>query len=447
MKTILIIDDDKDFRFLTKRQLTESGFNCLECSNSAKAFELLETEQVHLILSDLNLRKENGKEILERVVNEFPAIPLIIVTGYANVRSTVDLMRIGAADYLMKPLDLKQLHAAISRALREHRVFETADPARTERGSEVPSYTFSSSEFVIKTLESIDIVAPTNYSDIIYGESGSGKEAFASEIHRRSSRKSKPLVAIDCGALSKELSASTLFGHEKGAFTGAISEKEGVFESANGGTVFLDEIANLPYEVQVSLLRMTQERKIRRVGGTREIPVDVRLVVASNVRLWDSCLRKEFREDLYHRLNEFAIDILPLRERRDDVVFYAKVFLKEANRELGKNVSDFSSDALNLLQNHSWPGNLRELRNVVRRAVLSCTTDDVRLKDLSWYFDNAEGTVPSLRPLDVNIESSRLEANESLLKALQDTGFNKRKLASIMNVDAKTLNTKLKDLA
>jgi two-component system, NtrC family, response regulator HydG len=449
MKTILIIDDDKDFRYLTKRQLTDHGFNCLECATGIKAFELLETEHVDLILSDLNLRKENGKEILARVASDYPSIPVIIVTGYPNVRSTVDLMRLGAADYLMKPLDMEQLIAGIQMRIGEQKLRAEVNVNAEQKevpvsaGSTEPAYAFSSGEFIRKTLAQINIVAPTNYSVIIYGESGSGKEAFAREIHNRSKRSSKPFVAIDCGALSKELSASTLFGHEKGAFTGALMEKEGVFESAHGGTVFLDEIANLPYEVQVSLLRMTQERKVRHVGGTREIPVDVRIIVASNQKLWDLCLVGQFREDLYHRLNEFAFHVLPLRERQEDIQFYAALFLSKANYELGKSSLGFTAEAMNAMLEYAWPGNLRELRNVVRRSLLGSKTDSICLDDLRWH--------PSITAEPQSISNNpkaaeEIRGDDELINALEQTGFSKRKVGKMLNLTMKSLNTRMKRL-
>lgn len=451
MKTILVIDDDKDFRLLTRRQLTDNGFNCLDCGTSDKAFEILASNEVDLILSDLNLRKESGKGILSKVVEELPEIPVIIVTGYSNIRSTVDLMRLGAADYILKPLAPKELIDTINATLaRSHpgeaKVAEVV--TKTPRvASSTPAYVFSPGQFLQKTLSQIDMVAPTNYSVIIYGESGSGKEAFAQEIHKRSARKSKPFLAIDCGALSKELSASILFGHEKGSFTGAIAEKKGVFEMAEGGTVFLDEVANLPYEVQVSLLRMTQERKARRVGGIREISVDVRIIVASNRKLWDACKDGEFREDLYHRLNEFAIDLLPLRERQDDIVFYADLFMEQANAELDKAITGFTPEAMSSMTEYAWPGNLRELRNVVRRSVLSAKSDCISVDDLAWHFTKPVLSPLRRQPATVSEHADpEMTADEELMDALQRTGFNKRKAGKLLGMDIKTVNRKIQQL-
>ena len=231
-------------------------------------------------------------------------------------------------------------------------------------------------------------MAPTSYSVIIYGETGSGKESIAQEIHNRSKRSSKTFIAIDCGALSKELAASELFGHEKGSFTGAVNQKIGCFELANGGTIFLDEVANLPYDVQVSLLRVVQERKMRRVGGTKDIDLDVRILIASNELLWNATRTGKFREDLYHRFNEFSIEIPPLRERRDDIMLFAGHFLQTTNEELGKQVKGFDPDVEEIFKKYVWYGNLRELKNVIKRATLLTEGEFIEASSLPFEISN-----------------------------------------------------------
>jgi two-component system, NtrC family, response regulator HydG len=372
MKNILVIDDDKDFRYLIKHQLKGNDFTCFECATREQALELLATEKNHLVLCDLNLRKESGREVVIQMKESFPGIPVIIVTSYSHVKSAVELIRAGAVDYLLKPLIPAELAFIINKRIAEVLASKgrRAAPPTAPADDRTAPYVFSPGAFSKKILDQVDLVAPTNYSVIIYGESGSGKEAFAQEIHKRSKRRSERFFAIDCGALPKDLSNSILFGHEKGSFTGAIQEKEGVFEAAAGGTVFLDEIANLPYETQVSLLRVLQEKKIKRVGGSTDTPIDVRVIVASNKKLWEECKRGNFREDLFHRFNEFSIDIAPLREREDDIIFYAGYFLEQANIELRKNVTGFTEEAKTAILKYHWPGNLRELRNLIRRAVL-----------------------------------------------------------------------------
>ncbi|MES2881307.1 MAG: sigma-54 dependent transcriptional regulator, partial [Bacteroidota bacterium] len=285
------------------------------------------------------------------------------------------------------------------RSLRESLSANTAvtpaAPQKTERpvtatGERQPvitvsgDYIFGDTPVFRQILQQIDLVGPTNYTVIINGESGSGKEAVAQEIHKRSKRKSKPFVAIDCGALSKELAGSELFGHEKGSFTGALNQKMGSLEMANGGTIFLDEVANLSYDIQVSLLRVVQERKMRRVGGLKDIELDVRIIIASNEKLWDAVRKGKFREDLYHRFNEFGIDIPPLRQRPDDIMLFSNHFLQQTNAELGKNVKRFSPEVENIFRTYVWYGNLRELRNVIKRATLLNDGEEIEANSLPF---------------------------------------------------------------
>lgn len=447
MRNILIINEDKNFRSLIKDQLVGGGYRCRDANTKDKAFDILATEEVDLVLCDLNLRKGGGKEVLIGMREQFPKIPLIIITASSNIRAAVEMMKLGAVDYLLKPLKSAELVltinerlAELSEALEEPSVStEVASPQTT------PGYIFSSGEFLMETLKQINLVAPTNYSVILYGESGSGKEAFAREIHRKSKRNNKPFVAIDCGALSKELSASTLFGHEKGAFTGAIEQKLGAFESAEGGTVFLDEISNLPYEIQVSLLRVMQERKTRRVGGTKDIPIDVRVIVASNRKLWEACKAGEFREDLYHRFNEFTISIEPLRNRKTDIVFYSEHFLKETNKQLNKKVSGFSDEVMATFLEYRWPGNLRELRNVVRRSVLITESNEIGTDALPIEFSQrpqASGDI-ALNPV-VDASATRAETDYlTIVEVLKRTGFDKKKAGRVLGMNLPTMNKKI----
>ncbi|HYF68225.1 MAG TPA: sigma-54 dependent transcriptional regulator [Ohtaekwangia sp.] len=386
MKNILIIDDDKDLRFLLKRHLNTRGFQCYEASTQESSFEILDTNVIDLVLCDLNLKKEKGQDILMSIKERKPSLPVIIITGYSNVRTAVEVMKHGAADYLLKPLIPEDIVSIIHSRIQTS-TEQGAEPAPTVSEPYTEErYVLSPNDSFQAILKQIDLVAPTDYSVIIYGESGSGKEAFAQEIHKRSKRKAKPFVAIDCGALSKELSASLLFGHEKGAFTGALDTKKGAFETAEGGTIFLDEISNLSYDIQVSLLRVMQERKTRRVGGTKDIPIDIRVIVASNKKLWEASKQGLFREDLYHRFNEFSIDVLPLRERKNDIVFYADHFRNQSNRELNKRVSGFTDDAMKAILKYNWPGNLRQLKNLIKRSVLISESDTIGIEILPEEF-------------------------------------------------------------
>jgi two-component system response regulator HydG len=308
-------------------------------------------------------------------------------------------------------------------------------------------------------VKQIDMVAPTNYSVIIYGESGSGKEAVAQQIHMKSSRKDKPFIAIDCGALSKELAGSELFGHEKGAFTGALTSKTGSFELANGGTIFLDEIGNLTYDIQVSLLRVVQERKIKKLGGTRDIQLDVRIIVASNENLWNATLKGKFREDLYHRFNEFSINLPPLRERKSDIMVFARHFLDITNNELGKDIKGFTDEVQNIFLSYPWYGNLRELKNVIKRSTLLTDGSEIEVKSLPFEISNfqklqfddkpAEQVLPNIPQavtddLGNKLKSTNITAEyEVIMDALKQANFNKSKAAQLLNIDRKTLYNKL----
>jgi two-component system response regulator HydG len=394
----------------------------------------------------------------------------------------------GAYDYITKPLFPDEILVTIKKALEDAEkgdsspAIHTASPAVAEQktSSEAPKekqqgvtisgeYIFGDSPVFRQILQQIDLVAPTNYTIIIHGESGSGKEAIAQEIHKRSKRKTKPFVAIDCGALSKELAGSELFGHEKGSFTGALNQKVGSFELANTGTIFLDEVANLSYDIQVSLLRVIQERKMRRVGGVKDIDLDVRIIIASNERLWDAVRKGKFREDLYHRFNEFSIDVPPLRQRPDDIMLFANHFLHTTNIELGKNIKRFSDEVENIFRNYVWYGNLRELRNVIKRATLLTDGQEIEASSLPFeisHFNKLQfekqpepvyssmASVPNSftevteNPRSISettLKGASIDAEyEMILKALKKVNFNKSKAAKLLNIDRKTLYNKMK---
>jgi two-component system response regulator HydG len=302
------------------------------------------------------------------------------------------------------------------------------------------------------------MVAPTNYSVILYGESGTGKEVIAKTIHEASKRKGKPFIAMDCGTLSKELSGSELFGHVKGAFTGAVTDKEGHFELANGGTLFLDEVSNLPKDVQASLLRVIQERKYKRVGGTKEMDVDVRIIVASNENLQEAYQKGKFREDLYHRFNEFSINLPPLRNRKGDIPLFAQFFLDKTNEELQKNIEGYEEDVEEMFLNYAWPGNLREFRNVVRRSVLLTPSGKINSKVLPWEItqstmqpefhingtqENSVSKNAGLKEVDLKDAAAKAEY-ETIMNVLKEVNFNKTKAAEILKIDRKTLYNKIK---
>src|SRR6476661_8801287 len=422
MQTILIIDDDRDMCLLLKRFLTRHGYEVLEAYNGKKSLELLETTEPSLVMCDFRLEDMEGNVLLGKIKEKYPHLPVIIITGYSDIKIAVEVMKMGAYDYITKPLFPDEILVTIKQALETaSKETDGVSPQRNtsseSKSSDGPAtvkekgpvitvsgdYIFGDTPVFRQILQQIDLVAPTNYTVIIHGESGSGKEAIAQEIHKRSKRKSKPFVAIDCGALSRELAGSELFGHEKGSFTGAVGQKIGSFELANGGTIFLDEVANLSYDIQVSLLRVVQERKMRRVGGTKDIDLDVRIIVASNERLWSSEKKGKFREDLFHRFNEFSIEVPPLRERREDILLFANHFLVLTNKELDKHIKGFTQETEKALKSYSWPGNLRELKNVIKRATLLTDSNYIEIHSLPFEISNFN---------KLQFEQSQEEANK-----------------------------------
>lgn len=471
MHKILVVDDDNDMCLLLTRFLTRNGYTVASANSGQSALDWMRKNKPDLVLCDFRLDDMTGIQLLGKIKEAQPDAIVIIITGYSDVKDAVEVIKMGAYDYVTKPLFPEEILLTIKKALSEG-PRETAEP-RTAGTSAQPvaaaaakSKAINGSQYIAgdspqfaEILKQIGLVAPTNFSVIIYGESGSGKEAIAQQIHQKSKRANKPFVAIDCGALSKELAGSELFGHEKGSFTGALNQKIGSFEIANEGTVFLDEIGNLGYEIQVSLLRVVQERKIRRVGGNKDIDIDVRIIVASNERLWDAARAGKFREDLYHRFNEFSIEVPSLRERKQDIMLFSRHFLNVTNAELGKDVKGFTREVEDILNNYVWYGNLRELKNVIKRATLLTDGDLIEARSLPFeinnfyklQFDNlapaAEKGAPATAaaPYENKLKSANLDAEyEVILDALKQSNFNKSKAAKLLNVDRKTLYNKMR---
>jgi two-component system response regulator HydG len=414
---------------------------------------------------------------------------VIIITGYSDVKIAVEMVKNGAYDYISKPLYPDEILSTINKALETAQVrnetasdrkavinnYEedssdsnngipaTAKVSKNKQSLYTSSYIMGECSAAKELYRQISLVAPTNYSVILFGESGTGKESVANMIHMNSSRKDMPFIPLDCGSLSRELAGSELFGHEKGSFTGAFAQKIGHFEMANGGTVFLDEVSNLSYDIQVSLLRVIQERRVKRIGGNKEIDLDVRIIVASNENLWEAVQKGRFREDLYHRFNEFSIVIPPLRQRESDLILFAEHFLAQSSKELNKHISGFSPEVISYFVRYSWPGNIRELKNVVRRAAL--LTEDGRQVEvkslplelseagLGQVFQRPEEQLVSAEIQDRPIVSANdLKAaaqeaeQDAILKVLRQVNFNKTKAAAILNIDRKTLYNKMKGM-
>ena len=435
--SILIVEDDLTFATMLKTWLYRKGFQVHTCGGVASACKELKDNDIDLILSDLRLPDGDGTAILDWKRETGSGVPVIIMTSYADIQSAVNAMKNGAFDYVSKPVRPDELLKKIEEAIKSHS--SQRNNVKEQSGSVYleNSYMEGKSELARQMYNYVSLVAPTPMAVLINGASGTGKEYVAKRIHMQSKRSHKPFIAIDCGSIPKELAASEFFGHVKGSFTGAITDKTGAFVEADGGTLFLDEVGNLGYDVQVQLLRALQERRIRPVGATKEIEVDVRVVCATNENLLEAIENGTFREDLYHRINEFTLRMPSLQERRDDIMLFANFFLDRANRELGRELIGFDADAAMLLQNYSWPGNLRQLKNVVNRATLLAQGSFITASDLDLPVSGTVGA--SVQPLyDKDDEKKRI------LDALQHTGNNKSKAAALLGIDRKTLYNKLK---
>ena len=443
LKRILIADDEVDICKLLSGFLQRKGFETETAFSGTRALEILSQADFDLFICDFRLGDLDGIEMLTKVRQKNPQLPVIIITGYSDIRTAVNVIKAGALDYITKPLIPDDIFLTIKKALEKTETGSSAIGFRVQNNLERKGsgYVEGVSEGAKEMQRQIDIVSPTDYSVIIYGETGSGKEAVARLIHEKSKRADKPFVAMDCGAIPKDISAGELFGYEKGAFTGAVNSKPGHFEMANGGTLFLDEVGNLSYDVQASLLRVVQERICRRLGSTKDIHLDVRILVASNENLLSASRTGKFREDLYHRFNEFSIHVSPLRERKDDILPLAKYFLFEVSREQSKNVSGFNADTENILRQYAWPGNVRELKNVIRRAVLMSSSEEL---NASSFPPEMKGNTEK-NAGEVNLKDAAHQAEaEMIKKVLRQVNNNKSKAAEILKIDRKTLYNKLR---
>ncbi len=459
---ILVIDDDKDMCLVLSKFLTKNSYEVDAAHTGEGGLKLLRDNEYILVLCDYRLPDITGVEALQKIKVLSPLVPVIIITGYSDVRTAVETFRYGASDYVTKPLYPDELLVTIRETITKNNQKSFTGDKVQDGKSETPKQSRGSSskssngqEFIVgKSVQSqtvqryVELIAPSDMSVIITGETGTGKEFVAQAIHRFSNRADKPFIAIDCGALPKELAGSELFGHVKGAFTGAVNDKQGSFEVANNGTIFLDEIGNLSYENQVKLLRVLQERRIKRIGATRDIAIDVRIIAATNEDLNKAVKEGRFREDLYHRLNEFKIALSPLRERKEDILVFADYFLQKANVSLNKNAKAFSPEVTEQLRNYYWHGNLRELNNVVKRAVLLTQGESVEPESLpqeivhSMEMSNVSQHHNEEVSLLKNIAGSA--ERQAIIDVLEKVNYNKSRAAELMNIDRKTLYNKLK---
>ena len=455
MRHILIVEDDIAFGTMPQTWLRRKGFEVDKATSVGAAVKLLvDMKSVDLVLSDLRLPDHDGLRLLAWIHEHSINAPFIVMTNYAEVQNAVLAMKSGAADYIAKPVqpdillqkindameqNTQQSNATIQNSTTQNAPTAHNSKLKTQNSEAAPRYIEGKSEASRQLYSYVELVAPTPMSVLILGASGTGKEYVAHRIHDLSQCRNRPFFALDCGAIPRDVAASEFFGHKKGAFTGADADKHGAFEIANGGTLFLDEVGNLSYEVQVQLLRALQERRIRPVGGTKEIDIDIRLVCATNENLEEAVSEGRFREDLYHRINEFTIYMPKLSERGSDLFLFADLFSRHANEELNRNVEGFYSGAAEILASHSWPGNLRELNNVVKRAVLLTRGSQITTAELTL----AMGQIRTDNVLQLHDEDTE---RQRIITALQQTNGNKAKAARLLGVDRKTIYNKIEKL-
>lgn len=455
MRHILIVEDDIAFGTMLQTWLRRKGFEVDKATSVGAAVKLLvDMKSVDLVLSDLRLPDHDGLRLLAWMHEHSINAPFIVMTNYAEVQNAVLAMKSGAADYIAKPVqpdillqkindammqNTQQSNATIQNSTTQNAPTAHNSKLKAQNSEAAPRYIEGKSEASRQLYSYVELVAPTPMSVLILGASGTGKEYVAHRIHDLSQRHDRPFFALDCGAIPRDVAASEFFGHKKGAFTGADADKRGAFEIANGGTLFLDEVGNLSYEVQVQLLRALQERRIRPVGGTKEIDIDIRLVCATNENLEEAVSEGRFREDLYHRINEFTIYMPKLSERGSDLFLFADLFIRHANEELNRNVEGFDSGAAEMLASHSWPGNLRELNNVVKRAVLLTRGSQITTAELTL----AMGQIRTDNVLQLHDEDTE---RQRIITALQQTNGNKAKAARLLGVDRKTIYNKIEKL-
>jgi two-component system response regulator AtoC len=449
MAKILICEDKADAREALEDVLSEQGYEVYTAENGEAGLKKFQEVEPDLVFLDIYMPVMNGLTALEEIMKINSDQIVIMLTASADIKQSVQAMKLGAYDYITKPYDLEEMFIIIKNALKTDSLHKEVIQLKKQLAARQNNIVIGESKATKNIIKLIDLVSPTSMSVLITGESGTGKEVFAQLIHKRSDRGKYPFVAVDCGAIPENLIESELFGYEKGAFTGADKSRVGKFEDAHKGTLLLDEITNLSFDGQAKLLRALEERKIRHVGGMRDIAVDVRIIATTNLELQEVIREGKFRVDLFHRLNEFQIHLPPLRERREDIPELARYFLKNANLELGKNIKSFSAKALEYISNNDWRGNIRELKHTLKRAVLMCEGSELRLSDMTGNplngiqqqnLSNSKAQTGSIYERVAFLEKQLIET------AIRETGGNKSQAAELLGMNRKALYRKMKSL-
>ena len=445
-RNILICDDEKNIRGGLAQAMELEGYESIEAVDGRQAWEIINKTGVDLVITDLRMPNMSGEELLKKIISAYPRMPVIILTGHGTIETAVQAMRSGAVDFFTKPVDLDRLSLVVKKALSDTDLYAEHERLKEEveqlRARNRYDRIIGKSQKMVELMDTVSQVAPTKASVLITGESGVGKELVADAIHELSNRSKGPFIKVHCAALTASLLESELFGHEKGSFTGAVKEKKGRFELADGGTIFLDEIGEIDAQTQVKLLRVLQERQFERVGGEKPISVDVRIVCATNRNLPKEIEKGNFREDLYYRLNVVHLDVPPLRERKDDIPLLMTSFLQQFNQENGRSIEAFSNQARRALLAYDWPGNIRELRNCIESAVVLARTTVIEVEDLPSHIGKAQNT--GSVSLEVGITLAEAE-KQLIISTLAVCAGNKTKAAEILGIGRKTLHRKLQE--
>ena len=445
-RTILVVDDEKYIREGLVAALEMDGYTGLQAQDGEEAWRMITAEPVDMVITDLRMPGMGGSELLKKIYTTYPTIPVVVLTGHGTIEDAVTAMQNGAVDFLTKPVNLDHLSVLIKRSLAGKDMAEKNRELRTELENMRKKNGFfkiiGKSPKVQKLIETIQQIAPSRVSVLITGESGVGKELVADAIVSCSDRKDKPFIKVHCAALNSNLLESELFGHVKGAFTGAVADKKGRFELADGGTIFLDEIGEIDPGTQIKLLRVLQEREFEKVGGEKTIKTDVRVIAATNRNLQDEIAKGNFREDLYYRLNVVSLEVPPLRDRKEDIFLLATSFLNEFCKENKKTIEGFSNEARSAIAGYDWPGNIRELRNCVESAVVMCRTNQIELSDLPPAVSRARRS----DTIEIELGTTMDEAEKKIIMGtVAYCKGNKSKAADVLGLGRKTIIRKMQE--